>query len=147
MAVATSTIAAFGLVGFGIATAIKSNDAARQANTANRQAREEQRASNAAQAAQERRAQIREERVRRARILQASEATGTSDSSGELGALGNLATSFNSAVGFNIGALMRSDKQSQLLQQAADSQYKSQKYATQSQFAMQVAGMTGSIFK
>lgn len=146
-----TTIASAAVSAYGISqqqsNARDARNAARSSADLQRQARAQQQAQNAQQQAEARRAQVREERVRRARIIQSAENSGVSESSGALGAQGALSTNLSSNLGQQAGAALSGEKQSNLLQGAADFNYSSQDKMAKSNLYGRVGQMGFNIFQ
>lgn len=150
-AAGATTIASAAITAYGITQqASQARDArndARKSADLQKQANSEKQAQAAAQQAEARRAQVREERVRRARILQAGENSGTAESSGAMGATGALSTNLSSNLGTQAGAALSGQKQSSLLQGAADFNLSSQEKQGRSQLYGQVGATGFNIFQ
>lgn len=142
----SAVVAIVGVIGAGVSIdqGNKAERAREQAGEREKTARGEQKAQQAQQAAQERRQQIREERIRRARIIQSGENTGTSESSGEFGAIGSLSTQLGSNIGFNLGQIASSQRQSDLLQESANFKLKSDKHLQNASEAQQISRVVSS---
>lgn len=150
-AAGAATIASAAVSAYGISQqASASRDARREARSAaelQKMSNKEKEAQAASQQAEARRAQVREERVRRARIMQSGENTGTAESSGAMGAIGGLATNLSSNLGQQAGAALSGQKQTSLLQGAADFGLQSQESQGRSQLYGQVGSTAFNIFQ